>query len=71
MFLTREELEQASGRKRAPQQVAWALARGFIADAKMTDADGRPLVLRSIFLGGMPGAELEGEQPDFGALNGS
>lgn len=68
MFLTPEELTQASGRSRPKAQLAWALARGFITSERMTDADGRPLVLRSLFNPAQH--EPLPTQPNFGALRG-
>jgi hypothetical protein len=49
MFLTVAQLEQASKRKRPKAQLDWALDRGFVPDARHTDADGRPLVPSALF----------------------
>ena len=54
MFLTPDELAAASGRIRAKAQLRWALDRGLVPHERMTDADGRPLVLRSLFEGAVP-----------------
>ena len=49
MFLSADELAAASGRRRPSAQLKWALARGLVPHERLTDADGRPLVLRSLF----------------------
>ena len=49
MFLSPDELAAASGRRRPKAQLRWALDRGLVPNERMTDADGRPLVLRSMF----------------------
>ena len=60
------ELAAASGRVRARAQLKWALERGLVPHERMTDADGRPLVLRSLFEGAAV-AQRQAE-PDWGAL---
>jgi hypothetical protein len=47
MFLNVDELAVASGRTRPKAQLKWALDRGLIPHDRMTDADGRPLVLKA------------------------
>ena len=66
MFLTADELIAASGRRRPKAQLRWALDRGLVPHDRMTDADGRPLVLRSLF-----GAQEAPQRarPKFEALN--
>ena len=68
MFLTTDELIAASGRRRPKAQLKWALDRGLVPHDRMTDADGRPLVLRSLF---NPQAVPEKVRPNFGALRGT
>jgi hypothetical protein len=68
MFLTPDELALASGRRRPKAQLKWALDRGLIPHDRMTDADGRPLVLRALF---NPQAVPERVRPNFGALRGT
>ena len=69
MFLNADELAAASGRRRPKAQLRWALERGLIPHDRMTDADGRPLVLRSLF--NPATVEPPRSQPDFGALRGA
>jgi hypothetical protein len=66
MFLTADELVAASGRRRPKAQLRWALDRGLVPHANMTDADGRPLVLRSLF---NPQTVPVKAMPNFGALS--
>jgi hypothetical protein len=68
MFLTTDELAAASGRTRPSAQLKWALSRGLVPHDRMTDADGRPLVLRALF---HPQAAPEKTRPNFGALRGT
>jgi len=65
MFLTTDELTAASGRTRPSAQLKWAIARGLVPHERMTDADGRPLVLRALF---NPQTVPEKTRPNFGAL---
>ena len=67
MFLTADELAAASGRTRPKAQLRWALDRGLIPHDRMTDADGRPLVLRALF---NPQTVPDRVRPNFGALRG-
>lgn len=68
MFLTADELAAASARTRPTAQLAWALERGFVPDARHTDADGRPLIVKALFF---PQAMAEQKvRPNFGALRG-
>jgi hypothetical protein len=66
MFLNSDELAAASGRTRPKAQLKWALDRGLIPHANMTDADGRPLVLRALF---NPQTVPVKARPNFGALH--
>ena len=66
MFLNADELVAASGRRRPKAQLKWALQRGLVPHERMTDADGRPLVLRALF--NPATVELPKVQPNFGAL---
>jgi hypothetical protein len=68
MFLSADELIAASGRRRPKAQLRWALDRGLIPHANMTDADGRPLVLRALF---NPATVPVKAEPNFGALRGA
>ena len=68
MFLTSEELIAASGRRRPKAQLRWALDRGLVPHERMTDADGRPLVLRSLF---NPQTVPQVERPRWEALSGA
>jgi hypothetical protein len=65
MFLTTDELTAASGRTRPSAQLKWALQRGLVPHDRMTDADGRPLVLRALF---EPQPMMDKARPNFGAL---
>ena len=65
MFLNSDELAAASGRTRPKAQLRWALDRGLIPHDRMTDADGRPLVLRALV---NPQTVPERVRPNFGAL---
>jgi hypothetical protein len=68
VFLTAEELELASNRKRASAQLEWAIERGFVPDKRHTDADGRPLVVKALFFPQQQASQKA--QPNFGALHG-
>ena len=68
MFLSTDELAAASGRTRPKAQLKWALDRGLIPHDRMTDMDGRPLVLRALF---NPQTVPERVRPNFGALRGT
>jgi hypothetical protein len=68
MFLNSDELAAASGRTRPKAQLRWALDRGLIPHDRMTDADGRPLVLRALF---NPQTVPDRVRPNFGALRGT
>jgi hypothetical protein len=67
MFLTTDELIAASGRRRPSAQLKWALERGLVPHDRMTDADGRPLVLRSLF---NPATVPVKTEPNWSALRG-
>ena len=68
MFLSVDELAAASGRTRPTAQLRWALDRGLIPHDRMTDSDGRPLVLRALF---NPQTVPDRVRPNFGALRGT
>jgi hypothetical protein len=65
MFLNSDELAAASGRTRPSAQLKWALSRGLVPHDRMTDADGRPLVLRALF---HPQTVPDRAKPNFEAL---
>jgi hypothetical protein len=69
VFLTVDQLILASKRTRPKAQLAWALDRGFIPDARHTDADGRPLVPLALFEA-QP-AQTARVEPRFEALRGT
>jgi hypothetical protein len=72
-WLTPHELANASQRKRADAQLKWAVARRLVSmgpdGEPLTDADGRPLVLRDLVFGTGTQPVVK-PQANWGALRG-
>lgn len=68
-FLTKDEIEELTGRKLLSLQIAWLEKKGWIFE---TNAAGRPIISREYTrakLGGHPVAQpAPGKQPNFAAL---
>lgn len=70
MFLTREEIEDLTGRARPTAQIRWLRANGFEV---LERADGMPIVLRAALMARMGVAARNRRpiltQPDWSILN--